>query len=156
MTCEPNWCTRPPSDAWRDTITAAEYAAHDDPARCCATIAGSTCDPGWLVISGAALLAGLLREGASADELRSEVLRVAAATEATDYTTVSSLEAVALAEAMQRDDYAAVRELCLGSQVSARDLAHAACAITGQAIAALAVDISGVFDRLRDYGDGAA
>lgn len=151
----PTWTAQPPTEAWHVAITAAEFAAHGDPLRCCVALAESICNPGWLVITSVQLLAAVIHEGASADELRSEVLRVADATGASDYTTVAALEAVALAEAVQRGGLATVHELCSGSQVSARDLAHAACAITGQAIAALAVDVSGVFDRLRGQFGGA-
>lgn len=152
----PTWTAQPPTDAWQAAITAAEYAAHGDPLSCLVTLAESGCNSGWLVIAGVQLLAAVIHEGVPADELRSEVLLVADATAATDYTAVAALEAVALAEAVQRGELTTIRELCSGSQVSARDLAHAACAITGQAIAALAVDVSGVFDRLRDQYGGAA
>ncbi|OBY30041.1 hypothetical protein [Mycolicibacter kumamotonensis] len=152
----PTWTAQPPTDAWQAAIAAAEFAAHGDPLRCLVALAESGCNPGWLVITSVQLLAAVIHEGASADELRSEVLRVADVTGASDYTTVAALEAVALAEAVQRGELATVRELCSGSQVSARDLTHAACAITGQAIAALAVDVSGVFDRLRSQFGGAA
>jgi hypothetical protein len=153
----PNWTAQPPPEAWRDTIAAAEYAAHDDPARCCVTIVGSRCNPGWLVIAGVYLLAGAIAEDATADELRAEVLRIAAATCASDYMVTASLEVVALADAVQRGEIGTVHELCLGSQVSALDLAHLACSVTGQTIEALAVDVGAVFDRLRhQYGIGEA
>lgn len=153
---EPNWTDQPPADAWTETITAAEYAAHDDPARCCATIIGSSSNPGWLVIAGIRLLAAVIAEGTLADTLRMEVLRIATATNASDYTVTASLEVVALADAVQQGEIRTVNQLCLGSQVSARDLAHVACSVTGQSIAALAVDVPGVFDRLRHQHGGAA
>ncbi|MCG7583675.1 hypothetical protein [Mycolicibacterium sp. OfavD-34-C] len=149
----PTWTTAPPPQAWADTITAAQHAAEGDPLQCCATIAESRCDPGWLVIAGVSLLAAALAEGVAADELRAEVLRIATDTGASDYMVTASLEVVALAEAMQRDELPTIYQLCSGSQVSARDLAHGACSLTGQSIAAVAVDVGGVFDRLRaQYG----
>ncbi len=149
----PTWTTTPPPQAWADAITAAQHAAEGDPLQCCAVIAESRCNPGWLVIAGVSLLAAVLAEGVAADELRAEVLRIATDTGASDYMVTAALEVVALAEAVQRDELPIIYELCSGSQVSAFDLAHGACSLTGQAIAAVAVDVGGVFDRLRDqYG----
>lgn len=157
MTTEPTWTTTPPPQAWADTISAAEHAAHGDPLRCCAAIAESPCNPGWLVIAGVSLLAAVLAEGVAADELRTDVLRTAADTGASNDMVTASMEVVALAEAMQRGELSTIYELCSGSQVAARDMAHWACSLTGQAIAALAVDVGGVFDRLRrHYGIGGA
>ncbi|UXA12380.1 hypothetical protein KXD97_00195 [Mycobacterium sp. SMC-8] len=145
----PTWTTTPPAQAWADANTAAQHAAEGDPLQCCAVIAESRCDPGWLVIAGVTLLAAVLAEGVAADELRAEVWRIATDSGTSDYMVTASLEVVALAEAMQRDELPIMWELSSGSQVSAFDLAHGACSLTGQAIAAVAVDVPGVFDRLR-------
>lgn len=155
MTTAPTWTSTPPPQAWADAITAAQHAAEGDPLQCCAVIAESRCDPGWLVIAGVSLLAAVIAEDVAADELRTEVLRIATETGASEYMVTTSLEVVALAEAMQRDELPIIYELCGGSQVSAFDLAHGACSLTGQAIAAVAVDVGGVFDRLRDQYGGA-
>ncbi len=152
MTTAPTWSTTPPPQAWADAITAAQHAAQGDPLQCCVTIAESRCNPGWLVIASVSLLAAVIAEGVTADELRAEVLRIAADTGASNYMVTASLEVVALAEAMQRDELPTIYELFAGSQVSAFDLAHGACSLTGQSIAAVGVDVPGVFDRLRRYG----
>lgn len=153
MTTTPTWTTTPPPQAWADAITAAQHAAEGDPLQCCAVIAESRCNPGWLVIAGVSLLAAVIAEGVAATELRAEVLRIATDTGASDYMVTASLEVVALAEAMHRSELPIIYELCAGSPVSARDMSHGACSLTGQAIAAVAVDVGGVFDRLRaQYG----
>ena len=95
----PTWTTTPPPQAWADPITAAQHAAEGDPLQCCAVIAESRCNPGWLVIAGVSLLAAVLAEGVAADELRAEVLRIATDTGASDYMVTAALEVVALAEA---------------------------------------------------------
>lgn len=156
MTTAPTWTTAPPPQAWADAITAAQHAAEGDPLQCCVVIAESRANPGWLVIAGVSLLAAVIAEGVAADELRAEVLRVATDTNASNYMVTASLEVVALAEAMRRDQLPTIHELCSGSQVSARDLAHAACSLTGQSVAAVAVDVGGVFDRLLAQYGGAA
>lgn len=153
MTTAPTWTTTPPPQARADAITAAEYAAHGDPLQCCAAIAESRCNPGWLVIAGVTLLAAVIAEGADPGELRAEVLRVATDAGASDYMVTASLEVVALAEAMQLNELPIIFELSSGSHVSAFDLAHVAVCLTEQSIAALAADVPGVFDRLRaQYG----
>ena len=156
---QPDWLAPPPPDAVAVVLDAAEAAAHGDEGQACAVLTDSQVHRGWLRISAVGLLASLLRRRVvEPDTLRAEVLRVASATGATDYIVDAALEAVALAEALQRGDLSTVETICHASVVAAFDHAHSAAAVAGQTVAALAGDdpplISAMFDRIRAGMDG--
>jgi len=156
MSNAPSWGTTPPAEVWHAVVNSAEYAARRDETGSVVALAECGHDARLLAIAGIRLLAGVIAEGVPADEMRHGVVELAARNGATDLTVTNALETVAMAEFLAIDDMKALGELCTGSQLSAFDHAVMACALAGQAIAAVADDPAGVFDRLRAQDGGAA
>ncbi len=154
---QPNWLGSPPTQAWADVIAAAQYAAADDAARCCAAITESTVHRGWLVICAVKLLAAAIRDGLDPDVMRGDVLSLAAQHEVSGYSVRASIEAVLMAEALFRGDLSALRALDDASNIAALDLAYCAVALFGHVVACQD-DHAEVFRNLRrHYGiQGAA
>jgi hypothetical protein len=153
---QPSWLGTAPTQAWADVIAAAQYAAHDDAARCCASIADSSVHRGWLVICAVKLLAAAIRDGLDAQEMRGEVLSISATHDVPGYSVSAFVECALMAEAVLEGDLSALRALDDASQICAVDLAYCAAALFGH-FAACQDDHAEVFAALRrHYGLGAA
>lgn len=143
-------------------ISAAELVARDD--RDGALILLSETDAPSQHLAEAALLvfSGVMSgDGATArfDELRGDVHRLAAEVGANDGQVILCLETIAAAQALTEDDPRRARALLSGSVYSPLDLAHAAAAFVGQAVAGWLGPqrTPGFFRALRrEYGVGAA
>ncbi|BBX25990.1 hypothetical protein [Mycolicibacterium alvei] len=146
----PAWTITPTAEQWCAVVDSAEYAAHGDRTRSAGALIESGQDVRVLAVVGIRLLAGVLAEGVSADEIRREVLALASCTGAPDRTVNAALETLGMAEALTRDDWAAVDALCAGSQIAVVDIVVMATALAGQAISSSTDDVAGAFYRLRE------
>jgi hypothetical protein len=156
---EPSWLRTPPTQAWADVISAAELIARGDRDGAQILLVGTDvplerlCEAAFIVFSG-------VMSGDSAasrfGELRADIHQLAEHVGAGDGQVILSLETVAAAEALTRDDAETATAIIDGSVYSPLVLACAAVTFCGQAIASWMGDRApGFFDALRrEYGIG--